>query len=51
MKNDKLRYANSFQVQSENTDPFNGKTLVEPIQTEFMLYESTPGALNKTGNG
>ena len=30
MKEDKLEYANSFRVQSENTDPFNGKTLVEP---------------------
>ena len=51
MKEDKLEYANSFRVQSENTDPFNGKTLVEPYPNGVYVTESTPGALNKTGNG
>lgn len=34
---DKILYAKSFRLQHENTDAFNGKTLVEPYPMVFML--------------
>ena len=42
MKEDKLRYADSFRVQSENTDPFNGKTLVEPYPNGVYVVQNPP---------
>ena len=42
MKEDKLEYANSFRVQSENTDPFNGKTLVEPYPNGVYVVQNPP---------
>lgn len=42
MKTDKLRYADSFRIQSENTDPFNGKTLVEPYPNGVYVVQNPP---------
>lgn len=42
MKMDKLNYARSFKIQSENTDPFNGKTLVEPYPNGIYVVQNPP---------
>lgn len=42
MKQDKLKYAKSFKIQSENTDPFNGKTLVEPYPNGVYVVQNPP---------
>lgn len=42
MKEDKLAYARSFKIQSENTDPFNGKTLVEPYPNGVYVVQNPP---------
>ncbi len=34
---DKKEYARSFQIQSENTDPFNGKRLAEQYGTVYVV--------------
>ena len=39
---DKLNYARSFKIQSENTDPFNGKTLVEPYPNGMYVVQNPP---------
>ena len=52
MKMDKLNYARSFKIQSENTDPFNGKTLVEPYPNGMYVVQNPPQEpLIETGNG
>lgn len=40
MKEDKLNYAKSFKIQSENTDPYNGKTLVEPYPNGVYVVQN-----------
>lgn len=42
MKMDKLNYARSFKIQSENTDSFNGKTLVEPYPNGMYVVQNPP---------
>lgn len=42
MKADKLEYARSFKIQSENTDPFNGKALVEPYPNGMFVVQNPP---------
>lgn len=42
MKQDKLKYAESFRIQSENTDPFNGRTLVEPYPNGVYVVQNPP---------
>ena len=42
MKADKLKYAESFKIQSENTDPFNGRTLVEPYANGVYVVQNPP---------
>jgi uncharacterized radical SAM protein YgiQ len=42
MKQDKLEYAKSFKIQSENTDPFNAKTLVEPYPNGVFVVQNPP---------
>lgn len=42
MKQDKLKYAESFRIQSENTDPFNGQTLVEPYPNGVYVVQNAP---------
>lgn len=42
MKQDKLKYAESFRIQSENTDPFNGQTLVEPYPNGVYVVQNPP---------
>ncbi len=42
MKADKMEYARSFKIQSENTDPFNGKTLVEPYSNGIFVVQNPP---------
>lgn len=39
---DKRAYAKSFAVQSRNTDPFSGKTLVEPYDERTFLVQNPP---------
>lgn len=42
MKADKLKYAESFKIQSENTDPFHGQTLVEPYPNGVYVVQNPP---------
>ena len=42
MKEDKLRYADSFMKQYENTDPFTAKTLVEPYPNGVFVVQNPP---------
>lgn len=39
---DKLLYAKSFRLQHENTDAFNGKTLVEPYPNGIYVVQNIP---------
>lgn len=40
MKADKLEYARSFKIQSENTDPYNGKALIEPYPNGVYVVQN-----------
>lgn len=42
MKADKLEYAKSFKIQSENTDPYNGSPLVEPYPNGVFVVQNPP---------
>lgn len=42
MKEDKLRYADSFQIQYENTDAFSGKTLIEEYPGGIYVVQNPP---------
>lgn len=42
MAADKLLYAKSFKIQHDNTDPFNGKTLVEPYPNGVYVVQNVP---------
>lgn len=42
MTADKLQYAKSFKIQYDNTDPFNGKTLVEPYPNGVYVVQNVP---------
>lgn len=40
----KESYAESFGIQYQNTDPFNGKTLIEPYPDGFYVVQNPPQA-------
>lgn len=42
MKEDKAEYAKSFHIQSQNTDPFNGKVLVEGYPNGIYVVQNPP---------
>ncbi|MDE6621367.1 MAG: YgiQ family radical SAM protein [Lachnospiraceae bacterium] len=42
MLRDKRLYAKSFKIQHDNTDPFNGKTLVEPYPNGVYVVQNVP---------
>lgn len=42
MKQDKLKYAESFQIQYNNTDPFTAKTLLEQYRDNLYLVQNPP---------
>lgn len=42
MKADKLRYADSFLVQYENTDAYSGKTLIEEYPNGIYVVQNPP---------
>ena len=42
MTGDKLNYARSFYTQYCNTDPFSGKTLVEPYDEKTYVVQNPP---------
>ena len=42
MKADKIRYADSFLTQYENTDPFSGKTLIEQYPNGIYVVQNPP---------
>lgn len=42
MRADKRLYAKSFQIQHDNTDPFNGKTLAEPYPNGVYVVQNVP---------
>lgn len=42
MKADPREYANSFNQQYQNTDPFTGKTLIEPYQSGIYVVQNPP---------
>lgn len=41
-KADKTRYADSFMIQYQNTDPYNGKTLVEAYPNKVYVVQNPP---------
>lgn len=42
MTADKKRYAKSFKIQHDNTDPFNGRTLIEPYPNGVYVVQNVP---------
>ncbi len=42
MVSDKILYAKSFKIQYDNTDAFNGKTLVEPYPNGIYIVQNVP---------
>lgn len=42
MKANKLKYAESFQIQYDNTDPFCGKYLIEPYPNGLFVVQNPP---------
>ena len=42
MKQDKLKYAESFRIQYNNTDPFTAKTLLEQYRDNLCLVQNPP---------
>lgn len=42
MKKNPARYARSFRIQYENTDPFNGRTLIEPYAENLYVVQNPP---------
>lgn len=42
MVKDKILYARSFKIQYDNTDAFNGKTLVEPYPNGVYVVQNVP---------
>ena len=42
MKEEKREYARSFQIQTENTDPYYGKTLIEPYPGGILVVQNPP---------
>lgn len=42
MKEDKSKYAKSFAIQYQNTDPFTGKTLIEPYPNGIYTVQNSP---------
>lgn len=42
MLTERKRYAQSFALQYENTDPFTGKTLVEPYENRLYVVQNPP---------
>ncbi len=44
LKEDRLKYAESFYVQYQNTDPFTGKRLVEPYDQHTYVVQNPPAA-------
>lgn len=42
MTAEKIQYAKSFKIQYDNTDPFNGKTLVEPYPNGVYVVQNIP---------
>ena len=42
MKEDKIRYADSFLVQYENTDAYSGKTLIEEYPNGIYVVQNPP---------
>lgn len=42
MKAEKIRYAESFRIQYENTDACNGKTLIEPYPNGVYVVQNPP---------
>lgn len=41
-REEKKRYAESFMTQQENTDPFQGKALVEPYPNKIYVVQNPP---------
>ena len=42
MKQQRAKYAESFGIQYENTDPFTGKTLIEPYPNGVYVVQNPP---------
>ncbi len=42
MVSNKILYAKSFKIQYDNTDAFNGKTLVEPYPNGIYIVQNVP---------
>ncbi len=42
MTADKKLYAKSFKIQQNNTDPFNGKVLIEPYPNGVFVVQNVP---------
>jgi len=44
LKNDRLKYAESFYIQYQNTDPFSGRRLVEPYEDDGVYVVQNPAS-------
>ncbi|MBO5450984.1 MAG: YgiQ family radical SAM protein [Lachnospiraceae bacterium] len=42
LKEEKKQYAQSFAIQYENTDPYSGKTLIEPYEHDVYVIQNPP---------
>jgi uncharacterized radical SAM protein YgiQ len=42
VKEDKIKYAESFQIQYENTDPFNAHAMIESYQNRIYVIQNIP---------
>ena len=42
LKEDRLSYAESFYIQYSNTDPYSGKTLIEPYGEHLFVVQNPP---------
>ena len=42
MTAEKIQYAKSFKIQYDNTEPYNGKTLVEPYPNGVYVVQNIP---------
>jgi uncharacterized radical SAM protein YgiQ len=47
LKADKRNYANSFKIQYDNTDPFNGKGLVEQYDNLYVVQNTSQEPLDQ----
>ena len=49
---DKRKYAESFYIQYQNTDPFSGKRMIETVRSTYVRDPESAGqTFKRAGNG